>query len=52
MESIRSQLNLLEERVEHLHPEGLLARLLKIFDKAFETINHLMKGLIILKKTF
>jgi hypothetical protein len=46
MESMQSQLILLGERVESVNPGSPLAKLLKIFHKAFEAMNHLMKGVI------
>ncbi|CAF1507986.1 unnamed protein product [Rotaria magnacalcarata] len=46
LESIQSQLSLLEEQAERLSPNSPLKKLLQIFNKALEAFNHLLKGFI------
>jgi tetrahydromethanopterin S-methyltransferase subunit A len=46
MDSMRSHLSLLEERTEHVNPNGPLSKVLKLFKKALITMAHMLSSVI------
>jgi tetrahydromethanopterin S-methyltransferase subunit A len=46
MESMQSQLSLLEERTQHINPNGPLSKVLKVFQKAWAAMAHMLSSVI------